>query len=338
MSDAAPVPGEAPVAAPAPEASLAGVGVVLLHRGDPPSDYAAQAWLASWYADPYAFSSSFGRGTQKFFGSLASRLDAGTWRKRLLESGGTSPLFAEGPELAGLLEKACGAPVRFATLYAPPLLKTALADLKSLGATRIVGLSLYPQKCDRFTRPLARALEEAAPELTLLDRYATAKGYVEALRSAITEGLERAPNATVLFCALPIERSDAERGDPYVDQLKATVTAVMEGMTAQGQLAWLSDDAPGISAEGALQRLQKAGTDTVVLVPLGSAVDELQTVHAVDVTLRQTARQLGFQKIERARSPVGYQTFVEALHVELKAHVARVSALGFVGTPAAAPP
>lgn len=335
MSDEAPAPAPAaaavaaPVAAAAPEASLAGVGVVLLHRGDPPSAAGMRDWLKAWYADPYAFTSSFGRGTQRFFASIASRLDAGTWAQRLTESGGKSPLEAQATELAALLGKKLGVPAAFGTLYGEPKIGSAIALLKGQGATKIVGLSLHPQKCDRFLKPLLRAMEEQAPDASVIDRYSTAKGYVEAVRAAIGEGLERAPGATVLFCALPIERSDDKNGDPYLEQLKATTSAVMEGLTAPWKVSWLSMGAPGVTSEVALDGIRKGGADAVVLVPLGSAVDELTLVHAVDVALRAAARAAGFTKIERARAPVGYGVFVDALAGEVRAHLARLKSLGF---------
>jgi ferrochelatase len=313
-----------------PDVSLEGLGIVLLHRGDPPSVDGARDWLTRWYADPYAFKSSFGRGTQRFFGSLASRFDAATWKTRLSESGGTSPLNGQANELAQLLEKKLSLPVRFATLYSPPLVKDAVEQLKAAGARRIAGLTLYPQKSERFTRPLIRALEEVHPDATFIDRFGTAKGYVEALRASINEGLERAPGATVLFCALPIERADEAAGDPYPEQLRETTAAVMEGMVAPWRVAWMGDGAPGTPVELALKAMRSKGTDAVVMVPLGSAVDELVTVHMLDVQMRQTARTLGFTRVERARPPVGYSAFVEALATELKSHFARLAQLGFV--------
>jgi protoheme ferro-lyase len=308
--------------------SLDGVGIVLLHRGDPPSSDGAQAWLKSWYSDPYAFRSSFGRGTQRFFASFASRLDAAVWKTRLGEAGGTSPLTAQATELAGLLEKKLNLPVRFATLYTPPSIADAVQQLKSAGAGRIAGLSLYPQKCDRFMRPLVRALEEAMPDVTVIDRYPASKGYVEALRGAITDALEHASGATVLFCALPIDRSDDTQGDPYAEQLRVTTAAVMDGMVAPWRVAWMADDAPGISVERALKALREKGSDQVVLVPLGCAVDELLAVHTLDVQMRQLARTLGFSKVERTRPPVGYSSFVDALAAEVKAHFGRLAQLG----------
>ncbi|MBL8953490.1 MAG: ferrochelatase [Myxococcaceae bacterium] len=322
---------DAPVpAAPAePSASLAGIGLLLLHRGDPPSVEGTRDWLRAWYSDPYAFTSSFGRGTQGFFGGIAARLDASTWQQRLTESGGRSPLEAQANELGELLAKKLGVPVAFGALYGAPKIGDALAKLKEQGATRVVGLSLHPQKCDRFLKPILRALEESGSEVSVIDRYATSKGYVEALRAAITEGVERAPGATVLFCALPIEAKDDRAGDPYLAQLKDTTTAVMEGLTAPWKVSWLSMGAPGITSEAALQSLRKSGADSVVLVPLGGAVDELTSVHAVDVTLRATAKAAGFSKVERARPPVGYSVFIEALAHEVRAHLARLKALGF---------
>ncbi len=337
MSEGAPPPAAPPApaapaaaAAPAaPEVSLDGVGVLLLHRGDPPSVEGTRDWLKSWYADPYAFTSSFGRGTQGFFASIASRLDASTWQQRLTESGGKSPLESQATELGELLSKKLGVPVALGTLYGAPRIADGIATLKGQGATRIVGLSLHPQKCDRFLRPILRALEESGTEVSVIDRYGTAKGYVDSLRAAITEGVDRAPGATVLFCALPIESKDDSNGDPYLSQLKATTAVVMEGLTAPWKVSWLSMGAPGITSEVALQGIRKGGGDAVVLVPLGGAVDELTTVHALDVTLRAAARAAGFSKIERARAPVGYSMFIEALAVEVRAHLARLKSLGF---------
>ena len=162
-------PAAATALAPAPavpEVSLAGVGVLLLHRGDPQSVAAMREWLKAWYADPYAFTSSFGRGTQRFFASIAARLDAGTWAKRLTDAGGKSPLEAQANELAGLLGKKLGVPVALGTLYTDPKIPDALKQLAAQGVTRVIGLSLYPQKCDRFLKPLLRAPQRMQPRCT----------------------------------------------------------------------------------------------------------------------------------------------------------------------------
>jgi protoheme ferro-lyase len=307
------------------------VGVLLLHRGDPPSVDGTRDWLKAWYADPYAFKSSFGRSTQGFFAAFASRLDAADWKERLADSGGSSPLNAQATELAGLLQKKLGVPVQLATLYTKPTVAEAAQQLKAGGARRIVGVSLYPQKCNRFLRPLLRAAEEVSPEITVIDRYAAAKGYVEAVRAAIVDGLERAQGATVLFCALPLDRADDALGDPYAEQLKLTTAAVMEGMTAPWRVAWMDEGSPGLPIDRALKSMREKGSDAVVLVPLGCVVDELFAVHTLDVRMRQEARTLGFTRIERARAPVGYGTFVEALAAEVRAHFARLNQLGFAG-------
>jgi protoheme ferro-lyase len=133
----------------------------------------------------------------------------------------------------------------------------------------------------------------------------------------------------VLFCALPIERSDDRAGDPYLEQLKDTTAAVMEGLTAPWKVSWLGMGAPGIASEAAVAGIRSGGADAVVLVPLGSAVDELTSVHGVDVSLRAAARAAGFTKVERARPPVGYSVFIEALAGEVRAHLARLQSLGF---------
>jgi ferrochelatase len=319
----------APASAVAPQVSLDGVGVLLLHRGDPPSADGARAWLQSWYADPYAFRSSFGRGTQGFFASVASRFDVGPWKERLAGAGGSSPLPTQAAQLADLLGKKLNVPARFAALYTTPRVADAVKELKDSGVRRVVGVSLYPQKCERFSQPLSRALEEADADATFVDRYAASKGYVEALRASLTESLERAAGATVVFCALPIDRVDDERGDPYADQLRATTSAVMEGMAEPWRVAWMGEGAPGLPVQRVLEQLREKGTEAVVLAPLGCAVDELLSVHMLDVVMRQKARSMGFTRVERARPVAGYATFVDALASEVKAHLMRLAQLGF---------
>ena len=317
------------------------VGVVLMHRGDPSSTADAKGWVRRWYADPSAFSVPFGSEAQGLFANLFSRFDTRGVGKRMAELGGTSPMHAQSIELASQLQRrlngetegtaAATFAVRHATLYGEPTVAQTLQGFRADGITRVVAISLYPQRADRFVKPMQRALDQAGDglEISFIDRYPTSAGYLVALRSTITAALFRAPDSTVVFCALAIDRKDEQAGDPYPDQLKLTTAAVMEGVEAKSKVSWLDTGAPGMPTDMVLERLRDEKVDGVVLVPLGTAVDELDVVHALDVRLRPFARDRGFARVERARAVALEPAFLDMLQAELTAHLQRVSTLGF---------
>jgi protoporphyrin/coproporphyrin ferrochelatase len=319
------------------------IGVVLLHRGDPSTPEEAGAWLKAAYSDPLAYRLSFGSEAQKALAIPLAWWDGKALAQKLKDIGGRSPIGPKVTALAAALEAKLNGETqgtggaKFKVLpgfrYNAPSAAQACGEFKKDGITRIVGVSLYPQQCKRFFASSGLNLQRQAgegAEVSLIDRL-THPLYIEAVRATITAALERAPEAAVVFSALYLDRSDAEEGDPYPDQLIAAVDQIMSKIDRPHRLSWLELGGPGLSTEEMLKKYRQGGTTSVVLCPLGTIVEELDLVHALDFKLRPIAKALGFAHVERAASISDSPLLIEALNGTVQDHLTRVGALGFVG-------
>ena len=317
------------------------IAVLLMHRGDPDSPAAAKEWLATAYGDPHAYRTSFGSGAQKFLGGFFSRFDAGEVKKRLEAIGGRSAAADQVTKLAGDLEQKLNGETQGtgnakykvlpAMRWTAPSVQTAFETLKKDGITRVVGISLYPQQCKRFSNTLLRATQTFGEgmDVSFIDRLTHQPKYFEALRATVSDALGRSTDAFVLFAALGIEKADAEEGDPYPQQLVETVEQCMGAIDKPHRLGWLEDGGPGLTASFMVGRAKDAGSSSLVLVPLGTVVDELNVLYHLDQTLKPLARTKGFTSVERTQAVATRPELLDALQGALKEHLDRVAALGF---------
>ncbi len=319
------------------------IGIVLLHRGDPATPDDAQPWLKTAYADPLAYRLSFGSEAQKALAVPLAWWDGKALAQKLRDIGGRSPLAANVAQLAASLESRLNkegqgtAGAKFKVLggmrYGAGSIAEACRELEKDGIKRIVGVSLYPQQCKRFFESSGKALAREAAEgsdVSLIDR-CVHPVYFDAVRASVSAALERVADAPVVFAALHLDRSDALEGDPYPEQLVAAVEAVMSKLERPHRLCWLELGGPGLSVDEMLKKFREGGAPAVVLCPLGTSVDELELVHALDFRLRPVAKALGFTHVERAASVATSPLYADALAVVIGEHLTRVGALGFKG-------
>ena len=319
------------------------IGVVLLHRGDPGSPEETQQWLKTAYADPLAYRLSFGSEAQKALAVPLAWWDSKALAQKLKDIGGKSPVVANVTALAAALElklngegQGTGA-ASFRVLpglrYNAPSAAEACREFQKDGIRRIVGLSLYPQQCKRFFASSGRNLQTEAGEdveVSLIDRV-NHPLYFDAVRAAIAEALKLAPEAAVVFAALLLDRSDAQEGDPYPDEAVKAVEQIMSKLERPHRLSWLDLGGPGLSTQEMVKKYRASGTTQLVVCPLGTLVEELDVVHALDFKLRPFAKELGYTQIERVPAISGSPLLVEALAATVNAHVTHIGSLGFVG-------
>lgn len=317
------------------------VGVLLMHRGDPDSPATVKEWLATSYSDPYAYRTSFASSAQKFLGGLFSRLDSGEVKKRLEAIGGRSAAAEQVTRLAGELEQKLNGETQNtgnakykvlpAMRWTAPSIATAFETLKKDGITRVVAISLYPQQCRRFSNTLSQAAQKLGEgmNVSVIDRLDNQPKYLEALRATVTDALGRMTDAFVLFCPLGIDKADAEDGDPYPENLTATVDGCMSAVERPHRLGWLEEGGPGLTAAFLVPRAKATGASSLVLAPLGTVVDELNVLYHLDQVLKPLAKKAGFTGVERAQAVATRPELLEAIQAALKEHLERIAALGF---------
>lgn len=315
------------------------VGIVLLHRGEPASAQQARPFLRSVFSDPHAYSLPLWSEAQRLLAGVLSRGAARALEKRIAEAGGRSRLPSSVEALARRLEEklngdsagtaAARFAVRAAYCYEGPTIEQAVEELAKDGIRRLVGLSLYPQLCRRFLESSVLKLEKAAGEarLSVVDRYGEQPEYLEALRKTLESALGRLDagardRAPILLCAPGIDRPALESGDPYPAQLRATLKVL------GGQLPNPHRLAIGEEWARPLRELRALKCEQLVLAPLGIAVEELHSVHGLDLELRRAAKEAGFTRVERAPAVSEEASFPGALAAIVRQHLERQAALG----------
>lgn len=276
----------------------------------------------------------FGSEAQRFIARLSGPLFSGALERQLSAVGGRTPANEQLQQLAVSLQAAFDRTpspgtqllVRAAGLYGTPSVKNLIDAFAEARVDRVVAVSLYPQRCNVFIRPLQRALDVACGQhqlpFSIVDRYGTAAWYVAALREALNAALFRFSGATVVLAALPISSAQAKEGDPYLEQLRATAASLFDGLQVPWHLTWLAAGAPGLRTDVVLAQLLRKHVEAVVVVPIGTALDELEVLYPLSVELLPVAKQ--FRHFERAAVAVTERGFVEGLATEVREHLARV--------------
>lgn len=228
--------------------------------------------------------------------------------------GGGSPIHREVAAQATALQRELGDAflVERAFLFSPPRLEHAIAALSSAGVVRVLCLPTFLQRSWTTTDACVGAFDGEAR------RWGMAR--VEAMPEPDGEGIvgaieqlsrpERADDDWVLFVAHGLPQSQIRRGDPYVDHVQRTVRALAKKIVGDNQrwsLAYQSKIGPMRWTEPAigdeLRRIAAEGHDSVCVIPISFACENLETLWDLDIEAAGLARDLGFRSYRRVPAP-----------------------------------
>ena len=238
-------------------------------------------------------------------------------RDRYRQIGGRSPILERTQAQAAALEAALNADGQAFRAFVGmrhwrPFIREALAEMAAVGIGRAVALAMAPHysrmSIGAYYRQVDQALAEtAAPiQIARIERWHLLPGYLDALAGRVWAALERLPAdrraaAPVIFTAHSLPRRILEWGDPYPEELRATVAGVMERLgprphefayqsAALTSEAWLGPDAGEVIA-----RLAASGNRHIVLAPVGFVTEHVEILYDVDVVFKSQAKALGAQ-------------------------------------------
>ena len=264
----------------------------------------------------------------------AARLDSVA--QRYLERGGRSPINDQNRALVGALRAELGGrgvdvPIHLGNRNWHPMLAETLAGMAGDGLRRAVGVvtsafSSYPG-CRQYREDVARAqaaVGSGAPAVERIRWFHDHPGFIDAVAAATADAIAALASehagvaARLVFTAhsIPVAMARTSR---YVEQLTAAAERVARRCGAEGwdlvyqsrsgspQVPWLG---PDVSAH--LPSLAEAGTEAVVVVPLGFVSDHMEVVWDLDVEARQVATDAGLH-FARAATPGTDPRFVAAL-------------------------
>lgn len=185
--------------------------------------------------------------------------------------------------------------------------------------------------------PEESADETGAIRWSVIDRWPTHPGLVEAVCQNINAALESYPperrdNAILLFSAHSLPMSVVNRGDPYPSEVAATVHAVQTrlGFRNPHRLVWQSQVGPsawlGAQTSDTVKNYVDKGITDMVLVPIAFTSDHIETLYELDLEVigeaKEQCHKAGLEcGIKRAESLNGNATFIEALADLVRTHL-----------------
>ncbi|HEV3234776.1 MAG TPA: ferrochelatase [Candidatus Dormibacteraeota bacterium] len=246
--------------------------------------------------------------------------------QRRYELIGFSPLvritLAQGQALQELLDARHGPGefrVEAGMLHSEPHIDAAVQRLAAAGARRVVGVVLSPQWSPIIMGGYSRAIEAAARQLgpdgsvSVAGPWHRLPGFVAALSQRVTEGLDRfppeqRPQVPVILTAHSLPRAVVDREPEYLEQIMATVDAVVEAAhlrPGQWRFAyqsaghspeeWLKPDLKDL-----LPSIREDGHKDVLVVPVQFLADHLEILYDIDIAAREEADEAGlnFHRIQ----------------------------------------
>jgi len=218
--------------------------------------------------------------------------------------------------------------------YWHPLTSEAVAALRKAGPQdEIVLLPLYPHYSYATTLSSLKEWRRvygqptgAPPERTI-DHFYDHPLYIQALVERIGSTLRQFQDSSrihLVFSAHGLPMSLVEKGDPYPQQVGATVSAVSELGTKQypgwprthllcyqsrvGPAKWLQ---PALTET--IERLGHEGVKEMLVAPISFVTEHIETLHEINIEAREEARKAGIETFRMMPAVGDSPLFIGAL-------------------------
>jgi ferrochelatase len=302
--------------------------VLLLQMGGPDSLDSVEPFLYNLFSDRdiIKIGPAF---LQPFIARMIVKRRAPKSAANYRDIGGKSPLRELTEQQAIELEKVLGDRYQcfVAMRYWNPFTNEALEAIRQKGISRIIALSLYPHYSRATSGSSFNELErclsgsKTRPEVSFIRQFYDHPLYIQALAENIEQGLAGFPDRSrvqLFFSAHSLPQSFIAEGDPYLEQIQATVRLTMERFegvahhlafqSRAGPVKWLEP-----STGDKLKELAALGHREILMVPLSFVSDHIETLHEIDIEYREEAHKLGITDFRRMESLNSSPTFIRCL-------------------------
>jgi ferrochelatase len=234
-------------------------------------------------------------------------------RERYREIGGRSPILERTRAQANVLESELNSQGEHFKVFVGmrhwyPFISQALADMSVAGIKKAVGLVMAPHYSRMSVGAYYKKVQEAETDLEIvpIERWHLLPGYLDALAGHVLAALERFPaevrtKVPIVFTAHSLPEHILEWGDPYPNELNATVIEVVKRLNSNpyefafqsaaiSNEPWLSPD-----AGDAILRLASEGNKHVLIAPIGFVCEHVEVLYDVDIVFKRQASSLGMQ-------------------------------------------
>jgi len=299
-------------------------GVLLLNLGGPDTQEAVKPFLYNLFSDREIIKLGPWAAMQKPIAWLISTLRAPKTRSMYEQIGGGSPILPITCAQADALEKALSSSGEYKVYvgmkYWHPFIEDAVKQASAEGVTEMIALSLYPQYSAATTGSSESALKDVMRDYPIkyycVPAWYDHPMYIDALADTISKATEKVPGAEVLFSAHSLPAKLIADGDPYAEQIIATINAVGQKLGIRWHLSYQSKSGPvrwlEPSTDDTLHRLAAEGVKDVIVVPVSFVSDHIETLYEIDILYKGMAEGLGL-RLHRAESLNTHPLFISAL-------------------------
>jgi ferrochelatase len=284
------------------------VAVILLNLGGPESLETVEPFLFNLFRDPDIFKIPFG---QKLFAKIISKLRAPKVVEQYKLIGGSSPIneLTEKQRIAlqkRLFQHTDSIDVYTAMRYWKPLTDEVVKKIEEKDYDQILLLPLYPHysivTVGSSVNEFFRFYKGDKSKVKVVDSYYNNPNYLQAISNRIDETLNKFPEEIrnevfILFSAHGTPQSIIDKGDPYKEQILASVNGVMKirgnshkyGLSFQskvGPVKWLEP-----STENYIKELSENGFKYLLVVPISFVSDHLETLYELGIEYREVAEK-----------------------------------------------
>lgn len=286
-------------------------GVVLLNMGGPEKLEDVRPFLFNLFSDrdiiklgpPFL---------QKIIAWQIARKRAPKSRNLYKQIGGGSPLTKITLAQAEALQEALSSHgdyfVTAAMRYWQPTSATAIKELEEQKVDRIITLSLYPHysratsgsSIKDFQKVLAgSSLKHLSQTYKPIKEWPDHPGYINCLAELINDGLTgfQTDQVELVYSAHSLPTSFIDEGDPYVDHIKRTITAIEKITGKKGHLCYQSRSGPvewlSPSTSDTIKKLSKQGCKDMLVLPISFVSDHVETLYEINIMFKEEAKELG---------------------------------------------
>ena len=238
-------------------------------------------------------------------------------RERYRATGGKSPVLEITRALAAKIEARRPVRVFVGLRHWHPFIAETWSDIIEYGPDRVIGICMAPQFSSMTVEKYLEKLADARTDIgggeipvAAVKSWATHPGLVAGLAERVSEALarfpeEERPKIPVLFTAHSLPERIVREGDPYPDEVRATMEAVIARLRP-GQPTTFAYQSQGRSpepwlgpeVEPTLDALAADGVPGVVIAAIGFLSDHVETLYDIDIEFRARAEKLGL-RLER---------------------------------------
>jgi protoporphyrin/coproporphyrin ferrochelatase len=311
-------------------------GILMLNLGGPQNLAQVRPFLLNLFADREIIRLPLQSWLGPFIAHMRTRRVQANYRA----IGGGSPILhwtnEQGAGMVKWLDHLSPqtGPHRFyvAFRYNIPQAEDALQAMQADGVERAIAFTQYPQfscsttgsSLNELWRVLRRAGLEDRFRWSVIDRWPTHPGFIKAMARKVQNGLEGFPaedraRVILLFSAHSLPLDVIRRGDPYPQEVGASVQAVLEELrvsnpyllayqSAVGPVAW-----QGPSTESVIRQLGRQGHKYVLVIPIAFTSDHIETLSEIDLEYGELAHVCGITYFKRSPALNGDPEFQRTL-------------------------